>query len=284
MSNCVYINHCHHVCTCWRPFKWWGATKAGSNGTSRPDSDWGQQISYWMSVVSTAFGPYLFVENLFYQNMAIGFLLKKWAIQHTWSIMVEWWSVLNWLPAYYFSIYLGGRLDLHAYLYKCPIILKCIKLEPILALCSCHHHVVTLLLKVVALLFSLFVKVIALLVTYFQLTGLLSSHVLAEPCLVVLKHYGKKGGTASNRPNGRLFRLSLWVWSRGHWVNQEGERGQCCGAWPMGLWHQCRMEKDRGTRPSLQRRAPWMLLCTGLGQMRNIPGCRHASTVMGVIS
>ena len=51
---------------------------------------------------------------------------------------------------------------------------------------------VTLPLKVVALLFLMFVKVITLLVTYFQLTGLLPSHVLAELCLVVLKHYGKR--------------------------------------------------------------------------------------------
>ena len=51
---------------------------------------------------------------------------------------------------------------------------------------------VALPLKVVTLLFLLFIKVIALLVTYFQLTGLLPSHVLAEPHLVVLKHYGKR--------------------------------------------------------------------------------------------
>ena len=53
------------------------------------------------------------------------------------------------------------------------------------------RHVVALPLKVVALLFLLFIKVIALLVTYFQLTRLLPSHVLAEPCLVVLKHLEK---------------------------------------------------------------------------------------------
>ena len=60
-----------------------------------------------------------------------------------------------------------------------------------MALCSCHHHVVTFLLKVVALLFSLFVRVIALPVAYVQLTRLPPSHVLVEPCLVVLKYYGK---------------------------------------------------------------------------------------------
>ena len=42
--------------------------------------------------------------------------------------------------------------------------------------------------------------------------------------------------------------------------------------------------KCRNIRPRLQRRAPWMLLCMGSGQMRNIPGCRHTSTVMVVIS
>ena len=61
-----------------------------------------------------------------------------------------------------------------------------------LALHSCHHYVVTWLLKVVALLFLMFAKVITLLVTYFQLTRLFPFHVLAEPCLVVLKHYGKR--------------------------------------------------------------------------------------------
>ena len=61
-----------------------------------------------------------------------------------------------------------------------------------MALCSCRCHVVTFLLKVVTLLFSLFVKVIALLFTYVQSTRLLPSHVLAEPHLVVLKHYGKR--------------------------------------------------------------------------------------------
>ena len=79
----------------------------------------------------------------------------------------------------------------YAYLYKYPIILK-YQTEMYLALCSCSRHVVALLLKVVTLLFLMFVIVIALPVAYFQLTGLLPFHVLAEPCLVVLKHYGKR--------------------------------------------------------------------------------------------
>ena len=79
----------------------------------------------------------------------------------------------------------------YAYLYKYSIILKC-QSETYLALCSCSRHMVALPLKVVALLFLMSVKVIALPVAYFQLTGLLPFHILAEPCLVVLKHYGKR--------------------------------------------------------------------------------------------
>ena len=77
-------------------------------------------------------------------------------------------------------------------IYTSILLSESVRAETYLALCSCHHHVVALPLKVVTLLFLLFVKVIALLVTYFQLTRLLPSHVLVEPCLVVLKHYGKR--------------------------------------------------------------------------------------------
>ena len=89
-----------------------------------------------------------------------------------------------------FSIYLGGCLDLLLSI-QVSIILVC-QTGTYMALCSCHCHMIAFLLKVVALLFTLFVKVIALLVTYVQLTGLLPSHVLAELHLVVLKHYGKR--------------------------------------------------------------------------------------------
>ena len=77
-------------------------------------------------------------------------------------------------------------------IYTSILLSESVRAEMYLALCSCHHHVVALPLKVVALLFSQFVKVITLLVAYFQLTGLLLSHILAELRLVVLKHYGKR--------------------------------------------------------------------------------------------
>ena len=65
-----------------------------------------------MLVVSTAFGPYLFVENLFYQNMAIGFLLKvgnSAYLECNGRMAIS--SKL--ITCLLFLIYLGGHLDLH---------------------------------------------------------------------------------------------------------------------------------------------------------------------------
>ena len=89
-----------------------------------------------------------------------------------------------------FSIYLGGHLDpcLSIQVSYYPNVsswnLYSIMLMPVP--CGC------LASKSGRLTISTVVKVITLLVTYFQLTRLLSSHVLAEPHLVVLKHYGKR--------------------------------------------------------------------------------------------
>ena len=128
-------------------------------------------------------------------------------------------------------------------IYTSILLSKSVRAETYLALCSCHHHMVTLPLKVVALLFSLFVKLITLLVTYFQLTRLLPSHVLVEPCLVVLKHYGKREilhlidqmEDCFNHPfefNPEAIESSRRV--RGVSAVEPGQ-------W--GLWHQCVWEK-----------------------------------------
>ena len=63
-------------------------------------------------MVSTAFGPYLFVKNLFYQNRAIGFLLKMGILAYlecNGGMAIS--SKL--IACLLFSIYLGGHLDLH---------------------------------------------------------------------------------------------------------------------------------------------------------------------------
>ena len=73
------------------------------------------------------------------------------------------------------------------------LISESVRAEMYLALCSCHCHVVTLPLKVVTLLLSLFVKVIALQVTYFQLTILLPVLMFMPSAMPggALKHSGK---------------------------------------------------------------------------------------------
>ena len=77
----------------------------------------------------------------------------------------------------------------------------------------------------------------------FQLTRLLPSMFFAEPHLVVLKHYGKGEVLHLIDQMEDCFNLALWVQPRGHRFSKEGERGQCCRAWPVGLWHQYVWEK-----------------------------------------
>ena len=140
-----------------------------------------------------------------------------------------------------FSIYLGCHLDLCLSI-QVSIILVC-QTGTYTALCSCHCHVIAFLLKVVTLPFSLFVKVITLLVIYVQLTGLLPSHILVEPHLVVLKHYGKREVLHLINQMEDCFDRPFEFNPEAIEVNQEGERGQCCGARPMGLWYQCVWEE-----------------------------------------
>ena len=91
-----------------------------------------------------------------------------------------------------------------------------------------------------------------------------------------VKTLWKKGGIASDRSNGRLFWPSLWVQSRGYRVNKEDERGQCCGVWPVGLWHQCVWKKaeipGQGFREEhLECCYVWVWVRWGIFQGEGIP-------------
>ena len=144
------------------------------------------------------------------------------------------------------------------------------------ALCSCCHHVVALPLKVVTLLFSLFVKVIALLVAYFHLTRLLSSHVFAEPHLVVLKHYGKREVLHLIDQMEDCFDHPFEFNPEAIESIRRVRGASACGAWPMGLWHQCVWKKmevpGQGFREEhLECCYVWVWVRQGIFQGAGIP-------------
>ena len=155
-----------------------------------------------MSVVSTAFGPYLFVENSFYQNMAIGFLLK---VGNSAYLECNGRMVISskLITCLLFSIYLGGHLDL------------CLSIQV-----SYYPNASSWNLYSTMLMPSpcghLASKSGCLAIFTVNKSNRLASHLfpinqtssILCSCRAVsgsVKALWEKGGTAPNGPNGRLF-------------------------------------------------------------------------------
>ena len=144
-----------------------------------------------MLEISTAFRPYLFVKNLFNQNMAIGFLLKlgnSAYLEHDGRMVIS--SKL--IACLLFSIYLGGHLDL------------CLSIQVSYYPNVSHWNLDgTMFMPSPCGHFS-------------SKSGHLASHLcpinrtssITCSCRAVpgsIETLWEKGGTASNQPDGRLF-------------------------------------------------------------------------------